>query len=392
MNIIFILKTVEIGGLEVVTTVLANKFVSEGHNVSIFAFCDAEHSIECRLDKRIHIHKVKKLKCNAENVATLKSLLIEEKVQIIINQWGLPFFPLKTAKKAAKGLDVKFISVYHNTPDMNGKIQSVNDQLANTSKTLLRLLLKMKGYVVKQITSYGMRWNYNNSDRYMVLSPSFIDKFKAFTGIKNPIKLIVQTNPVTIDVGDFSLDLAKKQKEILYVGRLDNNQKKVNRIIETWAKLEARYLDWKLTIIGDGPSKIEIEQQVKKLNLERVYFEGFQSPRAYYERASILILTSDFEGFGLVVVEAMCFGVVPVILGSYSAIYDIVTDNANGCILPFDKKNGFNADTMALKLSELMSLDLKYIKMSQAALERSKHFSINNIYAEWKALLNDILR
>ena len=56
-NILFLLKSYEMGGLEVVTSVLANKFVDEGHLVSIFAFESAKSvSIEDRLDKRIHTY------------------------------------------------------------------------------------------------------------------------------------------------------------------------------------------------------------------------------------------------------------------------------------------------------------------------------------------------
>ena len=85
--------------------------------------------------------------------------------------------------------------------------------------------------------------------------------------------------------------------------------------------LEHKHADWILRIVGDGPERDNIEHMVQKLELKNVRFEGFQYPRSYYEISSILILTSEYEGFGLVVAEAMSFGVIPVVLGSYSAIY-----------------------------------------------------------------------
>ena len=114
----------------------------------------------------------------------MRSVILEERVQIVINQWGLPFFPLKTALKAACGLDVKFISVYHNTPDRNGRLQSIDDKLAQTNNPLKCMLLNVLRSVFYEITAQGMRWNYHHSDCYMVLSPSFVETFKAFTGIR----------------------------------------------------------------------------------------------------------------------------------------------------------------------------------------------------------------
>ena len=55
MNILFLLKSFEIGGVEVVTSILANKFVSEGHQVILWAFYKKSPSLENRLDKRIEI-------------------------------------------------------------------------------------------------------------------------------------------------------------------------------------------------------------------------------------------------------------------------------------------------------------------------------------------------
>ena len=104
---------------------------------------------------------------------------------------------------------------------------------------------------------------------------------------------------------------------------MDCNQKRVLRILQTWALLEQRYPDWRLTIVGDGPDRVNLENQVFESQLENVSFEGFQNPRGYYERASILLLTSEFEGFPLVLPECMSFGVVPAVYGSYSAVYDI---------------------------------------------------------------------
>ena len=389
MNILFILKTYTTGGLEVATATLANYFSSRGNNVSIVAFAKDNGSILNRIDKSVHTYTLDGIACNGQNVKLLRDIIQNERVQVVINQWGLPFYPLKTAMRAAKGLNVKFISVYHNTPDMNGRIQSVDNQLTGTKNPFSRCCLKAKRFVFKVVTAYSMRWNYSHSDAYILLSHSFIPIFKRFTGIGNAAHVYIQTNPVTIDHAGFEYNVDKKQKEIIFVGRLDNYQKKVNRIIDTWGLLEGKFPDWKLTIVGDGEERNNLENKVNQMHLKRVGFEGFQSPKPYYERASILMLTSEFEGFPLVLAEAMSFGVIPVVYGSYAAVYDIIKDNQNGFIIQ-PKKGLFDKEAAARKLAQLMSDSTLRERMAKDAVETSKRYSLDCIYDSWMAMFNQL--
>ncbi len=181
-----------------------------------------------------------------------------------------------------------------------------------------------------------------------------------------------------------------KQKEVIYVGRLDYNQKRVHRVIETWSLLENEYSEWKLTIIGDGPERNNLEQLTHDLNLHNVSFVGFQRPIQYYKRASILLLTSEYEGFPLVLPECMSLGVVPIVYGSYSAVYDIISNGINGLILPFSKK-GFQAEKMAEKLSLLLSDYKRMNKMSFNAIQRSKNYSLDIVYKQWKSTFKSLI-
>lgn len=237
-----------------------------------------------------------------------------------------------------------------------------------------------------------MRYIYRNSDKFMVLSESFIKHFEDFTGIKNAKKLIVQTNPVTINTEHYVLDLANKQKEIIYVGRIDHQQKRTSRIIETWSLLEDKFPDWTLRIIGDGEERENLERLCKDLNLRNVFFEGFKQPTEYYKRASILLLTSEYEGFGLVIVEGMSFGVVPVVLGSYSAVYDIIKNGENGIIVPYDKSSGFHPEEMAKHISWLIEHKTERDCIARNAYERSKVFSLDKIVSHWQSVFNNLSR
>ena len=194
--------------------------------------------------------------------------------------------------------------------------------------------------------------------------------------------MIVQTNPLTINIPSLLPEISQKKKEIIYVGRLDNNQKRIDRILLTWSILMNKFPDWSLLIIGDGKDREMLECKSSELGLQRVSFEGFQQPIDYYKRAEILMLTSDFEGFPLVLAEAMSFGVVPCVYGSYSAVYDIINNNRNGIVLQYNE-NGYNAKEMAIRMSELMSDSILYNKMAQEAIKTSRNYSIEKIYYQW---------
>lgn len=386
-NILFLMKGLEIGGLEVVTAVLANKFVEEGHQVSVFSFLGGKHSIADRFDARIKLYQQDDYSRSKENVAKLRKVLVDDKIDIIINQWGLPYTPIKTARKAAKGLDVKIISVYHNAPSFNGRIQKLNIALMGCENLMKRLALRLMRFAFKKVTSRAMAYIYRHSDLFLVLSPSYIEEFKRFTGVSDDRYLQVLTNPITVEHDGYEYAFNEKQKEIIYVGRLDFVQKRVYRVIDTWNYLEERFPDWRLTIVGDGEDRENLENHVKYLGLKRVSFEGFQKPIDYYKRASILLLTSDFEGFPLVLAECMSFGVIPAVYNSYSAVCDIIDDGKDGIVLPYHK-NGYQAEEAAGMIANIMKDDGKREQMALAAIKKSKEYSVEKIYSEWERVFN----
>ena len=103
----------------------------------------------------------------------------------------------------------------------------------------------------------------------------------------------------------------------------------------------------------------------------------------------MLILASEFEGFPLVLAECMSFGVVPVVYGSYSAVYDIIEDGKDGLIIP-KTNEGFNAVAMAEKMAVVM-IDMRRLQqMALAAIQKSKNYSIDKIYQQWMGVIAEI--
>ncbi|MBR4325294.1 MAG: glycosyltransferase [Bacteroidales bacterium] len=386
MNILFVLKSINGGGIQVVTSVLANKFVVEGHNVCVFAFFRGEGNTILLYDKRVKILNGNCFECNTENIELLHNFIQENHIEIVINQYGLPLTPINTIIKSTKDLDVKIISFYHNDPLQNGRIQTIDNQLLSTSSFFKKNILKLKRLFFRCVTGYAMRYVYNHSDLYCVLSPSFIENFKKFTWKKHTEKLVVQTNPITIDNRDYVYNLNEKMNEILYVGRLDKTQKCVHRIIEAWAKIEKEYPDWCLKIVGYGEDLERLNILTEKLKLSHVYFEGMQKPRPYYEKAQILLLTSDFEGFGLVIIEGMSFGVVPIVYGSYSAVFDIIDNEHDGLIT----SSPYNIENTVSCLQKIINDTQLRQQMALEAIKKSEKFSLDRICCQWNNLFDKV--
>lgn len=403
MNILFLMKVFEVGGQEKVTAILAECFANHGHNVTIASFATPMGLIAENLDKRIRLVDLhSEFKCNDKVVVDVRKLLIDELIDIVINQWGLPFVPAKvldmaihapyhTMSPLATKPKLKTVAIYHNDPESNARIKDVEIALEGCKNPLIQLVLQFKKWLFKQVTARSMRYVYNHSDQYQVLSPSYIVGFKKFTGLKCTDHLISLANPVTIESSDFQYDFNNKQKEVIYCGRIDYNQKRVFRLIDSWALIEKDFPEWKLTIVGDGVSRKEVEEQVKTYGLNKVQFEGFQQPLEYYKRASILALASEYEGFPLVLAECMSLGVVPVVYDSFSAVHDIISDGVNGAIVP--KVNGeFNRDRFAEKLRSIMNDDILRDLMAYQAIKTSKNYSIDNIYKEWESVFKKLCK
>lgn len=392
MNILFLLRSIGIGigGIEVVTITLANKFKKEGHKVVLFALYKGDSNITNRLSSGIPLYIGVGNRYCRENVELLRKQLVQNSINVVINQMGLHYIPAKIMTNAVVRLPVKKISVYHNDPETNGRLKAIESAARNTNSHFKKKWLQIKYMFYKKITSSSMKYVYEKSDLYCVLSESYKNRFTHFTGEKNARKLFVMTNPVTIERPIQSLNLEDREKEILYVGRLDYYQKRVDRLIDTWNYLEEQFPEWRLTIVGDGEDRENLESHVKALGLRHVSFEGFKNPVDYYKRASILMLTSDFEGFPLVLAECMSFGVVPVVYNSYAAVTDIISDREDGIVIPFCKE-GYNAEEAAMMVAGIMKDETLRNNMSLAAIKKSRNYSVDEIYQRWMEIITNIM-
>ena len=391
MNILFFYRVYpNYGGVEVVTSVLARRFVTDGHHVTIASLEQPHPELKDQNIEGVELVCLHHPVLAKDNIQRLHQVVVDKKIDIIVNQWGLLYKTTMLCNKAIKGTSCKLVSVLHGAPNISKVIIKAQDKVKNASNPIFKLgysaILKAKEEVIK----WSIRYACKHNERYIMLSNAFITPLIKYARINDASNITAIGNPVTIpvDLNGFSLD--KKKNQLLYVGRMDYENKRVNRIVEAWQDLADKYGDWDLVLVGDGPHKQQLMDYVYQHKINRVRFEGFQveAPIQYYKNASIFMLTSDLEGFGLVIIESMSFGCVPIVYGSYEAAYDIIDQGICGFVTPQPYSKAKTVEKMEL----LMNDEKLRQDMAKKAMEKAKSFSIDSISEKWYELFNDVLK
>ena len=385
MNILYIYSSNIIpnhGGVQRVTQVLCDYFRLNGHTCYYLSTQYSDDEIEWQ-----YILPYNEL-MHPGNIQYLQAFLSDKQIDVVVNQDGLNRKLFKFIIKSCFQ-KVIIISVAHNS-----LLSSVVNFCAvkfpvfkKYNVAWMMPVFEMK--LVKKIL-FGMyflkyrRHFYNVlkfSDKFVLLSKGLEKELSFFCPHFPSQKVLSIPNPCTLICKEG--DRVSKEKEVLFVGRISFGQKRVDLLLQIWKKIEPLYSDWKLKIVGDGEDLSKLTQMSKELNLKRVFFEGFQTPANYYKNASLLCLTSAYEGFPLVLCEAMTYGTVPVAFDSYVAAKDIIDNEINGLLIP-----PFDTEIFAEKLSSLMSDKRRLATLSSGAKEKAYKYSIDVIGKEWIALFN----
>lgn len=182
-------------------------------------------------------------------------------------------------------------------------------------------------------------------------------------------------NPVTIEVGSLS---PLTDPTIVAIGRLER-QKNFSSLIRAYKRVNQQHPDWKLEIYGDGSLKAKLQSLIDKLKLNgSVLLKGFtDNISEVLTHASILALSSKFEGLALTLLEAMAHGVPCVAYSVPCGLRDIITDGENGFLVAPEDEQAF-----ADKLCTLIEDRERLRRMGEAAKKRSEAFGLETIIAK----------
>ncbi|MBI5075474.1 MAG: glycosyltransferase [Nitrospirae bacterium] len=172
---------------------------------------------------------------------------------------------------------------------------------------------------------------------------------------------------------------------ILSVGRL-SSEKNVGCLVKAFSLLKAD-LKAALVILGEGEEEQYLKQLCRDLGIEKnVFFLGYKdNPFKYMKRSTVFALSSFYEGFGNVIVEAMACGLPVVATRSYESIEDIIENDRNGLIVPVAEEKAL-ADAL-LRLLNNPEVRERYIS---EAMKKVECYRSETIAAQYGKVLRDL--
>lgn len=356
------------GGAERVGVLLANGFSNRGNEVMVVSNLYEEQTYE--LDPKI---KVKNL------VLTNRNKLLK---------WGSSFFLMR-----------KYLKEYR--PDVTIGIANTCSFVAKIAGVGMGIPVVMTEHDAFErppsapfsFWKYFAKYRLNKIYKYVTVLTKADERL-----VKNKLKgVFVMPNPLALSPNNHQ-SFGAERKNVLACGRLDDwHYKGFDVLIRSWGilmqneELRMKNPGWKLQIGGTGSeNSLNYLRQLCKENGvgDSVEFLGFRKDvEKLYQDASIFVLSSRYEGFGLVLIEAMSQGCACVACDYKGRQREMIQDDSQGlCCEPE------NAEALAEALGRMMT-DEKYREsIRENAIERSKFYSIDNTITRWEELLTQIVK
>ena len=183
-------------------------------------------------------------------------------------------------------------------------------------------------------------------------------------------------------------DVADRPKRIIAVGRL-HAQKGFDLLIQSWQLIAARHPDWQLVVYGHGGDLQKLQQQLEKAGLTSSMTFAGATDNIYkeYQDSAFYVMSSRYEGWGLVLVEAMSCGLPCVSFDCPYGPSDIIRDGEDGFLV----ENG-NIQQLAEKMELLINNKELRERLGVRARLNAARFTSDNIMPQWTKLFETIVQ
>jgi glycosyltransferase involved in cell wall biosynthesis len=360
------------GGAERVTVTLAGYLVANSYHVTVITMADNKNDFHqlpegvnrVSLAMAFENNGLRKLTANIERILTLRNNIKTLQPDILI---GMMTNSSVMAILACIGLKTKVIVSERNYP--------ARKTVSTFWSCLRKLTYKLADGHAAQ-TDKTLKWlqTYTKSRNVHVIPNSVKWPISAFSPIIDPAKFVTAENKLILAVGT-------KLK-----------QKGFDLLLEAFSRISDSYPEWQLAIVGidketnskDYKALIHMTQNFDIT--DRVIFVGkVGNIGDWYERADIFVLSSRYEGFPNVLIEAMASGCSCVAFDCDTGPRDIIEHNQNGLLVSPE-----NVDDMADTISLLINDNALRNKLSQNAITVRENFSENAILIKWCDLIESI--
>ena len=194
--------------------------------------------------------------------------------------------------------------------------------------------------------------------------------------------VVVIPNMVHLNDGAVS---TLENKKVIFVGRFDY-QKRPMEMIHIWEKIHPMYPDWQLDIYGEGEQERELVDQVRSSDIKIVIHQPTEHIFDRYRESSILVSTSLFEPFGLVIPEAMSCGLPVVAYDSPYGPASIISNGVDGFLIDYGDMVNY-AEKVCLLMD---SIELRK-KMGTVGAIASRNYEPSRVMPLWIDLFHQLL-
>ena len=249
----------------------------------------------------------------------------------------------------------------------------------------------LRSKVLRKIYKLMMLIFYRKADCIITVSQNIADRLKKFLRQSNKIKVIY--NPIDISeirrlskeqISDFNFE-----EGMPYIGVISrlSSEKGVNRVIDSFAELTKK-IDSRLLIVGDGQERSALENLAKKYNIgTKISFLGWQdNPFKYLANTKIFVLSSIYEGFPNVILEAMACGIPVITLKSSGGIKEIIEDGKDGILV-----NSGDPLSLSVTIHNLLLNKMLRENISAEARRKVNRFEVSKIVREYENTMSTLV-
>lgn len=331
------------------------------------------------------------IRSEKKNIKFLRNIIISHNIDVVIVQGA--FIHVPRFRKAIEGLKCRLLFAHHFQPGWELVFFKFKDVIRRRPKSFTDFLRwgrdvllfprMRKKYVTSLVENYKRA--YEAADNVVLLSKEFIKGYCSFGGIMEFDKFRIIPNGLSFNEYLPAEEINNKKPVVLIVSRLDDAPKKLTIALRIWGNIKHNPIakDWELKIVGTGPDEEMYHRIVKREHLPDVIFTGRMNPVPYYKEASIFMMTSKSESWGLTLTEAQQMGVVPIAFNTYESLTDIITDGIDGRIISEGDIEGYSN-----ALIQLMGDRKKREVIAEKGLTTCRRFSSEKIAAKWWKLIN----
>ncbi len=203
----------------------------------------------------------------------------------------------------------------------------------------------------------------------VVLCQHDAESYRQYDSRLNPVVIY---NPLTLRPGPAATGQSRR---FLAVGRFSRQHKGFDLLIDAFHRFAQHDSEWVLDIVGEGPEEALYRTKIAEYKLQqRVFLHPFTNDiQRYYSQAQVYVLSSRWEGFGLVLVEAMAHG-LPVVSSNLPTSQEIMGDFG----IYFQ-----NGDTAGLAAKLLEATHQDWQQKSAQAMTMARRFDISHILPLW---------